>query len=72
MGLHLLVPHASAASDEAGVALATLQWPNLATLLAQLDATARLEGDGDEYSLNPPHERALAEHRPERRRRPFL
>lgn len=59
MALHLLISHASAASDAAAAALATLQWPNLNALLQRLAPTRRLSGD--EYSLNPPHERVLGE-----------
>ncbi|MEX8517884.1 MAG: hypothetical protein AB3X44_05120 [Leptothrix sp. (in: b-proteobacteria)] len=58
MGLHWLIPHASAASDAGAAALATLQWPNLSQLLARLSATDRSEGD--EYTLSMPHERVLA------------
>ncbi|MBI5269140.1 MAG: hypothetical protein HY856_05630 [Burkholderiales bacterium] len=56
--MHLVVPFASALSPAAGAALSTLQWPALERLLARLAPAARLEGD--EFSLTPPHERALA------------
>lgn len=56
--MHLVVPFASALSPAAGAALSTLQWPALERLLARLAPAERLEGD--EFSLTPPHERALA------------
>jgi hypothetical protein len=56
--MHLVVPFASALSSAAGQALSTLQLPNLERLLARLDPVERDEGD--ELSLTPPHERALA------------
>lgn len=58
MGLHLLIPHASAASEAGVAALATLEWPNLTRLLARLCATERTLGD--EYTLSMPHEQVLA------------
>lgn len=56
-------PHALAraqpqAEAPRGVADAVPPLPHLAALLAQMDAVAR--DDGDEWSLSPPHERALA------------
>lgn len=58
MGLHLLIPHASAASDAGAAALATLQWPHLTELLGRLDSADT--DAGDEYTLSPPHEQVLA------------
>jgi hypothetical protein len=57
--MHLLIPFASALSEAASHALSTLALPNLARLLGRFEAGARV--DSDEYSLTPPHERALAE-----------
>lgn len=57
--MHLLIPFASALSEPAAHALRDLQLPRLQKLLATLAPTARL-GD-DEYTLTPPHERALAD-----------
>ena len=56
--MHLVLPFASAASPAAGQALSTLHLPMLERLLARLDTRERDEGD--ELSLNLPHERALA------------
>jgi hypothetical protein len=56
--MHLVLPFASALSPAAGEALQALQWPALERLLARLDPAERDEGD--ELSLTPPHERALA------------
>lgn len=56
--MHLVLPFASALSPAAGQALSALQLPKLEQLLARLDPTERDEGD--ELSLTPPHERALA------------
>lgn len=56
--MHLLIPHASALAEPARHVLRDLTLPHLARLLARLVATSRDEGD--EYSLSPPHERALA------------
>ncbi|PXW94690.1 hypothetical protein C7444_1125 [Sphaerotilus hippei] len=57
---HLLIPHASAASDAGAAALATLKLPVLERLLGQLVAGER-SGD-DEYTLSLPHEQVLARH----------
>lgn len=57
--MHLLIPHASALSPACAHTLSHLALPHLAALLARLDAGALTPGD--EYSLNPPHERALAQ-----------
>lgn len=56
--MHLLIPFASSLSDACAAVLTDLSLPNLARLLTVLTASAR--DDGDEYSLSPPHERALA------------
>ncbi len=56
--MHLLIPFASALSNEIPQVLAELALPNLARLLARLAPVAR--DAGDEYRLSPPHERALA------------
>lgn len=56
--MHLVLPFAAALSPAAGQALSTLQWPHLERLLARLMPSHRDEGD--ELSLNPPHERVLA------------
>ncbi len=57
--MHLLIPFASAVSVPAQHVLRDLALPHLTQLLKRLLPTQRLEGD--EYSLTPPHERALAE-----------
>ncbi|XVJ70741.1 MAG: hypothetical protein HEQ39_14805 [Rhizobacter sp.] len=57
--MHLLIPFASAASPPAQDVLRDLVLPHLAQLLKRLVPSGRLEGD--EYSLTPPHERALAD-----------
>lgn len=55
--MHLVIPFAAPLSDAGRRALAGLRLPNLQALLAG----RRGERDeGDEYSLSPPHERALA------------
>jgi hypothetical protein len=56
--MHLLIPFAAAASAGASEALARLELPQLARLLARLAAAP--PSDGDESTLSPPHERALA------------
>jgi hypothetical protein len=56
--MHLLIPYAASHSDGCQAALATLQLPNLQKLLSRL--TAQPMETGDELSLSPPHERALA------------
>ena len=56
--MHLLIPFASALSEASSHVLSDLHLPNLARLLARL-TPATLDA-GDEYSLSPPHERALA------------
>jgi hypothetical protein len=57
--MHLLIPFASALSEPAAHVLRDLQLPALAKLLAILTPRPP-EDDGDEASLSPPHERALA------------
>lgn len=56
--MHLIVPFAAPLSDAGRAAARSLQLPNLVRLLGLLDPQARDEGD--EWSLSPPHERALA------------
>ena len=57
---HLLIPLAANASDGCRTALATLRLPNLERLLNRLTPTLR--DNGEDTSLSPPHERALARH----------
>jgi hypothetical protein len=57
--MHLLIPFASAASVPAQHVLRELALPHLTQLLKRLMPIQRLEAD--EYSLTPPHERALAQ-----------
>ena len=56
--MHLLIPFASALSDAAAHVLRDLSLPNLSKLLTRL--TPASNDEADEYSLSPPHERALA------------
>lgn len=56
--MHILIPFAFCSSDGATTALQSLKLPNLEKLLARL--TALPLDVGDELSLSPPHERALA------------
>ena len=56
--MHLLIPFAFCSSEGCASALPTLQLPHLAKLLARL--TPMPLDTGDEFSLSPPHERALA------------
>ncbi len=56
--MHLLIPFAAAVSASASEALARVELPQLARLLARLAAGP--PSDGDEWTLSPPHERALA------------
>ena len=56
--MHLIVPFAGCLSDAGRQALQTLQLPHLDKLLARWRAGAPV--GTDEYSLNPPHEQALA------------
>jgi hypothetical protein len=59
--MHLLIPFASALSDASTHTLRDLSLPVLARLLSSVTPTATL--GSDEYSLTPPHERALADAR---------
>lgn len=56
--MHLLIPFAAPLSDAGRDALQALRLPALETLLRELTPSER--DDGDETSLSPPHERALA------------
>jgi hypothetical protein len=56
--MHLLIPFAFGSSDGASAALPALKLPQLQKLLARL--TPQPLDAGDEFSLSPPHERALA------------
>lgn len=57
---HLLIPLAASASPGCRTALATLRLPNLERLLQRLTPTLR--DNGEDTSLSPPHDRALARH----------
>jgi len=57
--MHLLIPHASALAEAGTHTLRELALPNLARFLAASRPAATV--GSDEYSLTPPHERALAE-----------
>jgi hypothetical protein len=56
--MHLLTPFAAPLSEAGRQAAAALSLPNLKWLLARWPEVQRDEGD--EWSLSPPHERALA------------
>jgi hypothetical protein len=56
--MHLLIPFAAALSEAALHVQRDLQLPALSRLLARLTPSA--VDDADEYTLSPPHERALA------------
>lgn len=56
---HLLLPYAAASDPACQQALPQLQLPNLEKLLARLHPHPL--HTGDDYSLTPPHERALAQ-----------
>lgn len=56
--MHLLIPFAFCSSDGCSSALRTLKLPHLEKLLSRL--TPEPLDTGDEFSLSPPHERALA------------
>jgi hypothetical protein len=55
--MHLLIPFASAVSEASAHVLHDLPLPNLARLLARMAPGRR--DTADEYTLSPPHERAL-------------
>lgn len=57
--LHLLVPFASASDPSCRTVLPGLALPELTALLAEL--TPVYTDGGDDHSLSPPHERALAQ-----------
>lgn len=56
--MHLLIPFASTLSEAGMQAMRELELPALSRLLARLQPAQAL--GSDEYTLNPPHERALA------------
>lgn len=56
--MHLLLPFAAPLSEAGRAASQSLVLPKLHRLLALMDLQQR--DDGDEWSLSPPHERALA------------
>jgi hypothetical protein len=56
--MHLLIPYAASHAEGCQTALTGLKLPNLQKLLSRL--TAQPLDEGDELSLSPPHERALA------------
>ncbi len=56
--MHLMIPFAGTVSDAGRFALQTLSLPRLDQLLTRLVPGQRL--GSDEFSLNPPHEQALA------------
>lgn len=58
MAMHLLIPFAAPLSDAGRQAARSLALPRLAALLARWRVAGR--DDGDELTLSPPHERALA------------
>lgn len=55
--MHLVIPFAAPLSEAGRTAARTLAWPGLQGLLA---GRSLQRDDGDELSLSPPHERALA------------
>lgn len=55
--MHLVIPFAAPASEAGREAMRGLAWPGLQALLAGRSLT---RDDGDELSLSPPHERAVA------------
>jgi hypothetical protein len=56
--MHLIVPFAAPSSEAGRQALRDLSLPRLASMLRQLQAQP--EDRADEWSLSPPHERALS------------
>ena len=59
--MHLVIPFAAPLSDAGRAAMAQLKLPGLAARLSTMEEAGRDEGD--EWSLSPPHERALARER---------
>ena len=57
-GMHLLIPFAFASSEGCAQAFRQLNLPALQAVLHRL--TPQAPDSGDEFSLSPPHERALA------------
>lgn len=55
--MHLVIPFAAPLSEAGRQALRSLRWPRLQALLAGRPGSS---DDGDEFSLSPPHERAVA------------
>ena len=55
---HLVIAFAAPLSDAGRQAMASLSWPGLSALMAGMTEVER--DAGDEWSLSPPHERALA------------
>jgi len=60
--MHLLIPFAAPLAEAGRQAARTLELPHLAELLGRWREVQRdpTQGVGDEWSLSPPHERALA------------
>jgi len=58
-GMHLLIPFAFASSEGCAQSFHQLQLPALQAVLTRL--TPQAPNSGDEFSLTPPHERALAQ-----------
>ena len=56
--MHLIIPYAASVSQGYADTLTGLRLPHLQKLLGQL--TPQASDSGDEFSLSPPHERALA------------
>lgn len=58
--MHLVIPFAAPLSEGGRAALRGQGWPRLQALPALLAGRQGERDDGDEFSLSPPHERALA------------
>ncbi|MEI8029758.1 MAG: phosphoglycerate mutase [Comamonadaceae bacterium] len=56
--MHLLIPFAQCSSEGCAAALRSLKLPHLEKLLSRMKPESL--DSGDEFSLSPPHERALA------------
>jgi len=56
--MHLIIPYASSCSEACAAALPSLKLPHLQQLLSRLSPLPAEKGD--EFSLSPPHERAMA------------